>query len=445
MTGPSIHRNLLAWVMGALALGAALLIGGSWWVLANEMDEVFEDNLKQVALAVAHHAGAGSPAGPAQLAQALPRAFEEYGRFEFVTAVWSLEGRLLHSSDPAVHLPFLSRSGISQVMADGQPWHLYTVVLHDRIVQAAQLASERRVLARETASGLVLPTAGLLALIALLLALALRRGLAPLSAAAQDVAALSVEALHPIELRGHPRELHPLVSAVNDLMVRLGSALSVQRHFVADAAHELRTPIAALRLQLQLLERAADAGQRRIALAELGAGIDRAQHMVAQLLQLSRLGPEAPALQPGPVVLGELVREAVARFSARADAAGIDLGAEVAGAPVVQGDAAQLASLLDNLVDNALRHTPQGGRVDVRTDAPQGRPCLEVCDTGHGIPIAERERVFDRFYRGAGQQGVGTGLGLAIVRAVADSHHADVALADAPGGGLCVRVRFPPS
>ncbi|TFZ08663.1 ATP-binding protein [Ramlibacter humi] len=440
----SIHRNLLAWIMGALAVGAAVLLAGSWYILESEMGEVFDDNLKQVALALAHHQG-GTRGNPPRLAEQLPRIYEEYGKFEFVTAVWSLNGRLLNSSDAAVHLPFRSRSGLSQVVIEGHRWYLYTIVLHDRIVQSAQLASERELLARESISALVGPTLGLLSLIVVLLAIAVRRGLTPLSTAADDVAARSAEAMHPIALEDHPRELHPLVGAVNGLMARLGDALAVQRHFVADAAHELRTPMTALRLQLQLLERAGDEAQRREAMAELAAGVERAQHLVEQLLQLSKLGPEGAELKPRPVALGELARTCVAHFSARAEARGIDLGAEVAGEPIILADLSQLTTLLNNLVDNALRHTPAGGRVDVCALLRDGHCLLQVADSGPGIPPEERERVFDRFYRGAGQSaGGGSGLGLAIVKAVAERHGAGVALEQSAAGGLLVTVRFAP-
>ena len=448
MTGPltaSIHRRLLLLLMGALVLGAALLIGSTWWVLVHELDEVFEDNLKQVALAVANHHGTYGVAQVPRRSPQLPRVYEEYGQFEFVTAVWTRDGRLAHSSDPGVRLPFRSRSGLSAVTASGQQWYLYTIVLEDGIVQAAQRASERETLARGTASALVPPALVLLALTALLLTFALRRGLAPLSRAAREVATRSVEALHPIPLQTQPRELHLLIGAVNDLMARLGSALVVQRHFLADAAPELRTPITALRLQLQLLERAGDESQRANALRELHEGMDRAQHVVEQLLQLSRLGPEAPALRREPLDLARLARESVARFSARADAQAIDLGAVASPTPPVAGDRQQLAILIDNLVDNALRHTPVGGRIDVEATVVQERPCLRVADTGPGIPAGERERVFDRFYRAASSGPTsGSGLGLAIVRAVAQRHGATVSLDDAPAGGLLVTVSFPP-
>ncbi len=433
------------WALGALALGACLLVAGSWWLLQQELNEVFEDNLKQVALAVASHQGGNGTARQPRFAQQLPRVYEEYGKFEFVTQVWSREGKLLHGSDPGVPLPFLSRSGLSVVTAAGEQWHLYTVVLEDSIVQAAQRASEREALARGTASALILPALVMLGLIAALLALALRRGLAPLSRAADEVTARSVEALHPIPLASHPRELHPLVSAINGLLARLGSALALQRTFLADAAHELRTPVAALKLQLQLLERAGTEAQRAAALDELRAGVARAQHLLEQLLQLSRLGPETPALQRERVDLAELARTAVGHFSARADEQNVDLGAIAADAVPMAGDRQQLTILLNNLVDNALRHTPPGGKVDVVAELRDGQPCLSVADTGPGIARAERERVFDRFYRAPeAPPSTGTGLGLAIVRAVAQRHDAAVTLEDATGGGLLVRVLFPP-
>lgn len=453
---PSIHRRVLVWVMAALGMGASLLVASTYLSMKHELGEVFEDNLKQVALAVAnHHSEYGISRVP-RLVDQLPRIYEEYGEFDFVTAVWSLHGALTHTSDAKVTLPFLSRSGLSLVNIGGQEWHLYTIVLEDGIVQAAQRDSARQALARESSSKLVLPAVAMLAILAMLLTLALTRGLAPLSLAAAEVTARSVETLHPIALATQPVELHLLVGAINDLMARLGKALALQRHFLADAAHELRTPITALKLQLQLLERASNAGQRAAAQNELRAGIERAQHLIEQLLQLSRLAPETPALRREPVDLAGLVRRTVSAFSARADQQQIDLGAVVVGAPVVNADTQQLAILLNNLVDNALRHTPPGGRIDVGVSLQDGKPCLTVSDSGLGIPASERALVFDRFYRGPSArsstqtdddanavQPNGSGLGLAIVQAVAEHHDAKVSLSESSQGGLHVSVQFP--
>ena len=461
MTGlavSSIHRRVLVWVMAALIVGATLLVASTYLSMKNELGEVFEDSLKQVALTVAnHHSEYGISRKP-RLVDQLPRIYEEYGEFDFVTAAWSLGGTLTHTSDAKVALPFLSRSGLSRVYIGGNQWHLYTIVLEDGIVQAAQRDSARQALSRESSFKLVLPAIAMLAILAMLLTLALKRGLAPLSLAAAEVTARSVETLHPIALATQPAELHLLVGAINDLMTRLGSALALQRHFLADAAHELRTPITALKLQLQLLERANDAGQREAARNELRAGIERAQHLIEQLLQLSRLAPETPALRREPVDLAGLVRSTVSVFSARADEQLIDLGAVVEGEPVVNADAQQLAILLNNLVDNALRHTPPRGRIDVGVSLRDGKPCITVIDSGCGIQESERARVFDRFYRVPSARSLapadgcanvpqpsGSGLGLAIVQAVAERHGAEVFLDQSVQGGLRVSVQFPES
>jgi signal transduction histidine kinase len=227
-------------------------------------------------------------------------------------------------------------------------------------------------------------------------------------------------------------------------MRRLSQAFSVQRRFVADAAHELRSPVAALRLQLQLLERAHDEAARARAVAELKAGVERAQRLIEQLLSLSRVEPDAPA-RLEPVDLADIARETVAQRSAEADHLGLDLGAEVEDGTVVAADRGQLAVLLDNLVGNAMRHA--AGRIDVRAGRLDGRPALQVIDDGPGVPEAERERLFDRFYRGRDGAGPpGSGLGLAIVRAVAERHGAEVSLHTAASGhGLEARVRFAPA
>jgi signal transduction histidine kinase len=443
-TATSIHRLVLIRVMGALVLGATFLIGGTWWLLLRQLDVIFEGNLEQVAVSVADQHGTAGSMVPLGATAPSPRSRDEYGQPEIVTVVWTREGQRVHSSSSGVDLPFRSRSGPSEVVAGGEKWHLYTIVLDHGIVQAAQREGERDTLARATASALMIPALLLLTLVGMLLTYALRRGLLPLSRAAGEVAARSVEALHPIPLASRPRELHLLIGAINDLMARLGAALALQRNFLADAAHELRTPITALRLQLQLLERASSEAQRDSAMDELRAGMARAQHSVEQLLLLSRLGPETPALQREPVDLTALAREAVGRFSARADELRIDIGAVVTAGPTIQGDPGQLAILLDNLVDNALRHTPAGGKVDVTALARDGQPCLGVADNGPGIPAAERERVFGRFYRSPGTlASSGSGLGLAIVRAVAQRHGATVSLDETPGGGLAVKVCFP--
>ena len=254
--------------------------------------------------------------------------------------------------------------------------------------------------------------------------------------------------LAPISFNDVPSEIVPLVASTNGLLLRLASAFSAQSRFLADAAHELRTPVTALRLQLQLLKRSADETERRQAIAALEAGIDRSQRLIEQLLQVARSEPDGETPRGDVVDLGELARTVVASMSAQADQRHLDLGAKAARGVEVRGDARQLTVLLNNLVENALRYTPAGGVIDVEVRVNAGMPILSVTDNGPGIPEAERSRAFDRFYRCEDAQarsadGTGSGLGLAIVRAITERHGAQVSLkTPASGQGLEVCVAF---
>jgi two-component system OmpR family sensor kinase len=249
----------------------------------------------------------------------------------------------------------------------------------------------------------------------------------------------------PLADRDVPEELQPLAASINGLLARLSDALAAQRRFTADAAHELRTPLAALKLQLDLARRnGAASGGGQAALDDLEAGVARASHVVEQLLTLARVEPEAMARARTQCDLAALARDAVVARAGLAAAKSIDLGLVRADAAIVDGEAANLAILLSNLLDNALRYTPRGGRIDVAVEQADDGATLAVADTGPGIPADERARVFDRFVRGRDVHEPGSGLGLSIVKRIADAHHATVTLdAPAEGSGLVVRVRFP--
>lgn len=448
----SIERTLLGWILGALALGSLLVAFATYLVTLDEMNEVFDADLKNIAQAVAayHHAGHG-PHEPA--AVALPERRDRPDDSEVVTLTWTTAGARVFASDPRVGVPFLREEGLRRMRVGDEEWIVYTVVRDDGVAQAAQRQSARQEMAGESAAKVFPPLIGLTLVVGALVIFGLRRGLQPLDTAARDVAERSVHSLDPIRLEESPRELMPLVRSINDLLARLGQALGAQRRFLADAAHELRTPMTALRLQLQLLERSRTETERREAMTDLSQGIERSQRLVEQLLQVSRAEPDAELHHIEDVDLSALARDAVARLSAQANHLGLDLGAQ-ADAPVrVRGNAAQLAALIGNLVDNALRYTPAGGVVDVSTSMRESRlPVLRVRDTGPGIPAEERSRVFDRFYRGElapeqARDGGGSGLGLSIVKAIADRHGAQVHLGEPHEGaaGLLVEVVFPES
>jgi two-component system OmpR family sensor kinase len=342
-------------------------------------------------------------------------------------------------------LPQVTTLGFSTVGTSEGRWRVFGVQAETRVIQVAQPMSVRQ----DRAAGLALetlkPFALLLPALALLIWFAVGHALQPLERLTALVGARRVEALDPLAEAGLPREVRPLVAALNELLARLRAALERERAFMADAAHELRTPLTALHLQAGVLARASDESERRAAMDTLAAGVQRAIHLIEQMLALARQEPRAEAVRV-PVRLDDLARETVAELVPLADAGGIDLGVSAAPAVSVAGDPEALRTLLRNLVDNAVRYTPPGGRVDVAVAAGSGGEGarLVVSDDGPGIAPEERVRVFDRFYRRAGTRPPGSGLGLAIVKAIADAHGARVSLGDGLGGrGLTATVSFP--
>lgn len=439
----SLERDLLKWIVGTLTLGTVLLTAVAYWVTLAEMDEVFNDELKTIAEGVVRM----HQANPDWSASAdLPVRTDEPDDSEIVTQSWTIGGRRLFISDPRVALPFSAVGGHSEPVVRGERWIVHTIVSKGYVAQAAQRHSQRQQMAGESAAQISTLMVALVAFVGVLLVLSLRRGLTPLDVAARDIASRSAGALSPIRAGDTPRELMPVIDSTNELLRRLAEAFSAQRRFLADAAHELRTPITALRLQLQMLQRSDDEVSRRASLEELEAGIDRSQHLVEQLLEIARNERDVEMVRMQPVDLGTLARSVAGTFAVQADSRGVDLGVRVRGDPCVDGDLMQLTVLLNNLVDNALRYAP-GGAVDIEVVTEMAQPVLRVVDNGPGIPGEERARVFDRFFRGTSGSNDpgGSGLGLAIVRAIADRHGAEVELDDGPDGrGLAVSVVFIP-
>jgi two-component system OmpR family sensor kinase len=429
----SIRRTLLVTLLAAVAvvtLIAALLVYRS---ARREIDAIFDYHLRQMALTLRDEVPRQS--GPGMGA----------GGYDFVIQIWTPDGVRLYLSDPGSAPPESAELGFATVQSGGTSWRVYSALLSGLVVQVAQPLRVRQGLAFAAALRTFAPVLVVLPLLAVLAWSTVGRALAPLERLAGAVGSRTPVALDPIGEDGVPEEALPLVRSIDDLLGRLAAALGAQRAFVADAAHELRTPLAALKLQAQLVERAGSPAERATALADLRAGLERATHLVQQLLALARAEPEAASSAAfEPVKLADLVSQAVADHALLAETRRIDLGATGAAAEaVVRGDLLSLRTLLANLVDNAVRYTPEGGRVDVAAGIAGGGPFLQVADSGPGIPPEDRERVFDRFYRRGGAPDSGSGLGLAIVKAIARRHGATVALQDAPGSGLAVRVVFP--
>lgn len=445
----SIRRFLLLWLLGAVAGAALVLAAGYYGFAFDEVNEVFDRQLKQLARTVlAVH----TEVDHRQLQPAVP-ATEKFHR-GFVTQVWAANGKLLFNSVNSPVLPLLSAPGLHTLDVDHAQWRVYTLRAPLVTVQAAQSMTTRSALAKELASKLLFPGLVAISLMAAVLAYALKRGLQPLATAAAAVEGRSVLALEDIPQHGAPLEVQPLIKAINTLMAHLSDALAKQRQFTADAAHGLRTPLAALRLQFELLEASLHQASQREMVGDIRGGLDRAVHMVAQLLDLSRVEPASVDWQPVSVDLAGLACVAVGDFSLRAEQAGLDLGADAPQPVQIKGSPQQLRLLIDNLIDNAVRYTTAHGRIDVRVwrDLVSRESCLEVIDSGPGLSFEQRARAFDRFYRAAeladeGNFPIGAGLGLAIAKEVAERHGATIELDDGLpnanlGKGLTVRVRF---
>lgn len=428
----SIRWRLLLWLALALLLSASVVGGITWRAVAAEARALFDYQLRQMALSLRDRGGI------------LPEQAEvlEDEQLDFVVQVWTLEGRLILTSRPHGALPDRAILGWADMRVAGEVWRSYAVMGRGRVIQVAQPERIRRELATAAALRSIAPIAWLgLPLMALLWGV-VARGLSPLRQLADSLAQRGTTHLHPLPSTDVPEELVPLVASLNDWLARLAQALQAQQAFVADAAHELRSPLTALKLQWQLVRRASDEAQRAEAITALGEGIERTARLVEQLLALAR--SEGPEVRTA-IDLTELARQVLVASLPVAQARQTALALEAPHPAPVWGDATALGVLLRNLVDNAVRYSPPGSQVKLHVQpgtATQG-PQVRVEDNGPGIPPEERQRVFDRFYRGrTGHDTAGSGLGLAIVQAVAQRHGAHIALEDVPDGGLCVRVSF---
>jgi len=316
------------------------------------------------------------------------------------------------------------------------------------LVQIAETLDMRVALANEIIKGVIFPQFIILPLAVALVWFGLSRGLAPLNQLQQRIRERRPDDLSPIDPRGAPEEIAPLVAAFNELLGRLDDSFGSQKRFIADAAHQMKTPLAGLRTQAELALRETEPEQLRRRLEQLAIGSDRAAHLISQLLSLARMENLRDSTPKHAIDLAPLARSAASDWAIDAIELGIDFGYESDDAPApIAGEPIMLREMFGNLIDNALRYTPRGGSVTTRLRTSARRVEFEVEDSGPGIPESERSLVFERFYRVLGSNIDGSGLGLAIVREIADQHDATVEILDGrcPTGpcGARIVVSFP--
>ena len=417
-------------VLAAIALASVLQASSAYRTALQQADMMFDYHLQELARSVQ----GGMHVAPPDVRPA-----------DVLVQIWGPDGaQLFRSTEMA--LPEHAVLGFSDMSVNGVPYRVYSLQTPDQTIQIAQDLDERQRRARVLAVRAVLPVALLAPLLMLAVWWLISRSLAPVERMRRQVADRAADDLSPLPDAGLPEEVLPLVRELNLLFGRVRVAFAAQQNFVADAAHELRSPLTALKLQAQALRRAGgDATALETAVARLNEGIERAIQLVGQLLVLAREeGERGSAAQWQRIDLQDLARQAVADVLPQAQARKIDVGLVTQGPVWVRGQPEALHILLRNLLDNAVKYSPAGGQVDLALGERGGAPALTVEDSGPGIPEAERERVFDRFYRAADSHAAGSGLGLAIVRTIAKRHGAHVGLDRSERlGGLKAEVVFP--
>ena len=422
----SLRRRLMWLVLAAIGVVTVLQAATAYRSALREADRMFDYHLEEVARSV-HGGMPFAPGGDDS---------------EYSVQVWGPDGSTIYRS-LGRELPTQAVLGFSDSRINGIRLRIYTLQTPEHTIQIAQDLDARETRARALAANAVTPVLLLAPLLMLAVGAVIGGSLAPLARMRRQVATRAARDLSPLSAEGVPSEVQPLVAELNALFRRVHGTLEAQQHFVADAAHELRSPLTALKLQLQAAERARDEPARREATQQLGAGIERAIALVEQLLALAR--QEGAGEGAGePVDLEELARQAVSELLPAAHAKQLDLGLATGEPVVVQGNREALHLILRNLLDNAIKYTPAGGRVDIGLGRDAQGAWLAVDDSGPGVPEEDRARVFDRFYRVPGTEAAGSGLGLAIVRAVAERLGAQVRLDRSPTlGGARAEVRFP--
>jgi two-component system sensor histidine kinase QseC len=448
----SIRLQLLVGLLVAI-MGLALLEAAwSYRDTYHETEEIFDAHLAQYARIIRNLLVNDIPEPPAlPLVWPLPPELDKRGhRYErkLNFQVWRGESLLAYSAAAPSDRSYAPLSpGYSTIRLGSDAWRVFNLPDpdHGLTIQVAERGDVRGEMAELIARRTLGKSLTLIPLTALLIVWLVGRGLAPLSALDREIARRSARRLHPLSLKALPTELQPIVATINELMARLEQALVQERRFTSDAAHELRTPLGLMRLQVEALDRATTAAEREEAQARLLRGVDRLSRTVTQMLQLARLEQVPGALPLSRLDLKAAVVAQIAELTPIALEKNQELGLDGPDGPcLLQGQAEALAVMLRNLLDNAIRYTPRGGRIDVSIQADGPHWLLVIEDNGPGIPEGLRQRVWDRFFRPPGLDEPGSGLGLSIVRQVLDLHRGKASLATgADGRGLRVEIRLP--
>jgi two-component system sensor histidine kinase TctE len=458
-TEPRLQRKLLAWLLGPLLLLLALDTAAAYWISLRFANLAYDRALHEIAREIVLHVRPGEPRPRLELTQSAADILLMDAQDRLFFRIAAADGTVLGGDETLPPPQALARGGEPRFYGDevhGQPVRMIAArmpinetrnppLVH---VQVAETLNKRTRLAWEMVANVVLPQLLLIVMATVVVWFGVSRGLEPLQRLRRAVSDRSHLDLSPIDTHDVPGEVRPLVDEVNDLMGRLGKTFDFQNRFVADAAHQLKTPVSGLKAQIELALRESDPERVRHSLAQLYISADRLSRLVRQLLSLARNEPGAlDTVELQPLDLNAFALEVSMDWVPHAIERNIDLGFEGVEQPLtIDADRDRLRELINNLIDNAIRYSQPGGRVTVRAErAADGQCRLAISDDGLSIPVAERARIFERFHRLLGTQEDGSGLGLAIVSEIATLHGARITLEeDMDGVGNTFSVFFRP-
>lgn len=437
----SIKRFLLITITLAILVIYGFISFVSYWVSKEELDELYDSNLLQVAGAIAAQHLAIQDATHLYVNNQVGMGTKIEGEEEFYVRVLAQDGTALYVSHPQVKVPFSSAIGFSTQKYLGKKWRFYTINARKETIQVAQSLNLRAITIKETALSLMASQLLFIPILVMLIFIAINKALSPILGLSGEIQQRKSHDLAPISVDKIPIEIKPLVHSLNSFMSRVSDMVEILKRFTSDAAHELRTPITALRLQLAVIEQAESKAERAAGISSLKGGIDRSEQLVSQLLEFARIEPNHLAREILPITLLSLIKECVEALFPLAHAKSIDLGLNTTAELITFGVRQEVKVLINNILDNAIRYTPNHGKVDISLLLEGTNIVLEVTDSGPGISSVDLDHVFERFYRGENKDAIGSGLGLSIVKEIATQHGAIVELINL-NPGLRFRVYF---
>ncbi len=462
---PSIRTFLLINLLLSVTLITSLAIIGNLFLAHNDIqtqldlqlirttiqiESLFSDGIKSRQLGIIQNHIERSITSSLNLSKQNPKLLKALNDYHEKTGfqIWNNHGKLILHSKSAPKIPLSDgKPGLTTLWLNGQSWRVFTVYNKNNnlTIIVGERSDFRQKLENQLTQDSILIMLITYPFLGFLIWVIVGRGLDTLKKVAREVSHRAPSYLEPVDVESVPSEIEPLVVELNSLFNRLQEAFDREKRFAADAAHELRTPLAALRTQTQVALRADTTEDRNEALRKVLEGVDRATHVVQQLLTLSRMLPQQTINEPTDIDLCTTAADVAAQLVPIAIEKNIDLELIAPNEPsMIRGNATSIGILIRNLVDNAIRYTPPDGSVVIEILKDAQHITLNVIDSGPGIPKQLRDRVFERFFRVIGNKAPGSGLGLGIVQQIARLHHAEIQLlTPASGKGLEFRVIFP--